>query len=935
MSLDMARVFSLFTMKRHPMLAAPVLNQCTPPKNPIYATNLRFSVMCGGDLYLWSVLVPLFGCVFASPLLCKVVPIVPIVSAGAAGPVDVSLASDRLPAVATAFAVCVLRLLLLLWGMWQPRFCNTWVERVCCALHGWVLHVVIPTFVRSWAATRFVPSFLDVFLVEYLLLECLCAAVASFALSRLNGRTFDVPHANWLGDARVQGGAFHYVLFCLGWSMLCLSPFSGFVLEWREAFMCALWVGLGYACVHTADDDVYQYAWMRSLLGDSVFVDDAKFQSDAACAMGIRSITDLLWLWLYRPVAVAVFMSALAGVVCDKWVDWLYVFAVSCSMPLTCACGLFVLLRLYASADARTGTSAGMQLLRSVPVKTIAMRDLSATGVGYLVGPVHRYVLAGLIGDTSVGLELWRLCTYSVGRVHKVCVFALVAFSNAVTGVVTLVVSALIVGLVCLPWTGGLASVRGGLYQTVADFEYWGGVTCGLLHVVHACVVPGAVLSQADGRAMLVAAQNHDIGVLAEFCSADAKGLARVLLGGSGILFDCLCVVTWYLFVLKCAWVLCRMGRRFSLLTIACVVACMLLAVAWVQSDSLQRSLADRLIGLLRWYVEAIKAGKIADQEGSKRAALGSLISVDLQDSAQEDDLRGLRNDADAAVICAIGRLCSVVGTSMPAGLLGTIVANHSQYAALPGLYALNCGRPTWATAMTAVSLGDLRCGEHTGNQVRWEHALRRARATKRTFELIEQYFVDPGHSNVIWTPHHQTLVMDVIHRQLLDRTPLPTIQDAPTAGQVLLRIASMDWDTVGEILFAAVRPVYVFGSLVQSTTTVEFWMNLVHQMEATEREAAEREATEREAAEREAARRLEAETVESANAARDDSGAPVEPIVDPVEPTVGPVAETSPAVPFTSCTDAYTLFRWLNGETQYCDPARYVWAYELRSRFG
>ena len=73
MSFEMARVFARFTKKQRPMLMAPVLNKCTPSAVPRYATNIELSVLCGGDLFLWSVLVPLLGCVFASPLLWKAV----------------------------------------------------------------------------------------------------------------------------------------------------------------------------------------------------------------------------------------------------------------------------------------------------------------------------------------------------------------------------------------------------------------------------------------------------------------------------------------------------------------------------------------------------------------------------------------------------------------------------------------------------------------------------------------------------------------------------------------------------------------------------------------------------------------------------------------------------------------------------------------------
>ena len=218
----------------------------------------------------------------------------------------------------------------------------------------------------------------------------------------------------------------------------------------------------------------------------------------------------------------------------------------------------------------------------------------------------------------------------------------------------------------------------------------------------------------------------------------------------------------------------------------------------------------------MRWYIEGLKAGMIADQEGLKRAALGKLISADLQDPDQETDLLSLRHDADAAVTCAIGRLCSVPGTRLPSGLLAAIIANHSEYAVLPSLCALHCGLPSWNMTMAVTSWGDMRCKEHADNQVRWDRTLRRARAAKRTFELIEEHFVDSEHSNVIWTPRHQALVQEVILRQLVERTPLLSIPAAPTAGQVLRRVASVDLATVGEILFAAVRPAYELGSLVR-----------------------------------------------------------------------------------------------------------------------
>ena len=974
MSLDMARVFALFTKKQRPMLIAPALNKCTPSAVPRYESNTSLSMLCGGDLHMWSVLVPLLGCVFASPLLLKAVYVVPV-GANVDG-LDASVSSfmlDRLPVVGMALATCVLRLLLLLWGMQQTWLCDPWMERVCCALYGWVFHMVVPTVAWSLAAMRFVPSFLDVFLVEYLLLEYLCAAVASFVLSRLNGRTFALYHDDWLRCARVQGGAFHYILFCLCWGMLCLSPLSGIIREWREASMCVLWVALGYAYAYVIDVDVCQYAWVRSLVGNFTSLDGAVVSLDKARETGVESVADMLWLWLYRPVVLGAFVSTLACVVCDTWADRVYVFMVSGLMLLSCVCGLFAWLRLYASVDPSTGSAVGMALVQATCDESDAMKYLARTIVGRLVGPFYRRVLLSLfertyvhpmdVSDfavcrqymrTRVWFALAKTCTRGVGWIHKTYASVVVMFSNAMTVAATFAVSALIVVLVCLLWTKGLLSVRAGLHLIVSDFEFWGGMFCSLLHLINVCVAPNAVLSQESGRAMLNAVQTRDVGALAGFCGADMKKLTGLLFRGDPILFYLLWFAALCACALACAYSLGRMGRRFSGCTIvAVVVVWMLVAVVWVQSDTLQRSLAERLIGLLRWYIEGLKSGVIADQEGLKRAALGKLISADLQDPDQVTDLLSLRHDAGAAVTCTIGRLCSVPGTRLSTGLLAAIIANHSQSVVLPSQYALHCGLPSWNTTMTVESWGDLGCAEHEINKIRWDRVLHRARAAKRTFELIEEYFVDPGHSNVIWTSRHRALVQEVILRQLVERAPLLSIPPAPTADQVLRRIASMDWATAGEILYAGFRSAFEFGSFVKSSASVEYWMNLVNQVEATERDVAQRQGAEAKLLElaaeanllkleAEAKLNLEAEAnllkleaeAKLVNVTGNESASPADTFAPWLE--AEPVDEAGLDVPLASCGfEPYAIIQWFRGQKQYCDQARYMTAFEYRRRYG
>ena len=282
--------------------------------------------------------------------------------------------------------------------------------------------------------------------------------------------------------------------------------------------LCVLWVALGYAYVYTADAGVCQYAWVRSLVGDFTSLDGAVVSLDKARETGVESVTDMLWLWLYRPAVLGAFVSGLAYVACDTWTDRLYAFAVSGLMLLSCACGLFAWLRLYASPDQSTGSAAGEALIRATYNDSDAMKRLAWTVVGRLVGVVNQRVLLSLFERTyvhpadvstdivvrrqylctSVWRALARTCTRGVGWTHTTYAFVVVTFSNTVTGAATLAVGALIVGLVCLSWTGGLLSVRVGLHRIVSDFELWGGVNCGLLRVVNICVVPDAVLSQAD-----------------------------------------------------------------------------------------------------------------------------------------------------------------------------------------------------------------------------------------------------------------------------------------------------------------------------------------------------------------------------------------------------------------------------------------------------
>ena len=723
---------------------------------------------------------------------------------------------------------------------------------------------------------------------------------------------------------------------------------------------------------------------------------------DKARKTGVESVADMLWLWLYRPVVLGAFVSTLACVVCDTWADRFYVFVISGLMLLSCVCGLFAWLRLYASVDPSTGSAAGMALVQDTYDKSDAMKYLSRTIVGRLVGPYYRRVLLSLFERTylhpadmstdivvrrqylctNVWQTLAETCTCGVGWIHEIYASVVVMFSNAMTLAATFAVSALIVMLVCLLLTKGLLSVRAGLYQIVSDFEFWGGMFCGLLHLINVCVVPNAVLSTDDGLAMLNAVRDRDVSALAGFCGADARKLTGLLFGGNPILFD----LMWFAALCACcalvrAYLLGWMGRRFSGWTIVAVVFCMLVAVAWVQSDTLQRSLMERLIGLLRWYVEGIKSGFIADQEGLKRAALGQLISVDLQDTDQLTDLLSLRHDAGAAVTCAIGRLCSVAGTRLPSGLLAAVIANNTPSVVVASQYALHCGLPSWNTTMTVGSWGDLGCKEHEINQIRWDRAVRRARAAKRTIELIQEYFVDPGHRNVIWTDRHHTLVKEVILQQLVDRTPLLIIPSAPTAGEVLRRIASMDGAMMNKMLYATFRPVIEFGSFVQSTGSLEFWMNLVNQVDAVETQRQEAEARleaeaklklEAEAKlklEAEAKLKLEAEAKlvnASANVTGNESASPAEafapwleaePVVDPSEPVVAPsepavdvvdpsepvvapsepavehVDEARPYVPITSCPDFYAIFKWSRGETQYCDPTRLVSVHEVYRR--